>query len=91
MKCGTEVVATIQAFLDVRAHALPRLAKQRREAKKQTLESQDEYSFGMDFTTIDLLALGGEAASIDPVQKQEEDFATVSLRLSALYHADLRL
>lgn len=77
------MVATIQAFLDARANALPRIAKQRREGKKKKLESQDEYSFGIDFSTVDLIALGGEAASIDPVQQKEEDFATVNPTRSA--------
>lgn len=78
-KCGMEVVATIQAFLDARASALPRLAKQRRQARGQGVESQDEYSFGIDFTAVDLAALGGEATVIDPVERQEEDFAKVGM------------
>jgi hypothetical protein len=78
LKCGTEVIATIQAFLDVRVRALPAIARQRREARKQKLESQDEFSFGMDFSSVDLVALGGEARPADPVQKQEEHLGKVS-------------
>ncbi len=77
-KCGMEVISTIQAFLDARAAALPALAKQRRETRGQIVESQDEYSFGIDFSAVDLAALGGEAAVEDPVARQDERFAEVS-------------
>ena len=72
-----EVVATIQAFLDARADALPTLARQRREARGQGVESQDEYSFGIDFSAVDLAALGGDVVEQDPIQQQEEEFARV--------------
>ena len=70
-----EIVATIQAYLDARTNALPRMAQQRREAR---IESQDEFSFGMDFTTMDLAALGDDLAdSPDPIQEQDNQFAKV--------------
>ena len=76
LKCSTEVVATIQAFLDVRLQALPASAKRAREEK---VESQDEFgSLGFELDDTTLAQLGGEAA-VDPVQKQDEMFATVSL------------
>ena len=74
--CGLEVIATIQAYLDARASALPRLAQQRREAR---LESQDEFSFGMDISPGDLAALGDDlAGEPDPVQAQDDKFVSVS-------------
>jgi hypothetical protein len=80
LKCATEVVSTIQAYLDTRAAALPRLAKQRRETreKPRLAESEDSYSFGMQFTDGDLLALGGEVVQEDPVQKADEEVGKVS-------------
>jgi len=86
LKCGTEVIATIQAFLDVRSNSLPRQARQRREARAQQVESQDDYSFGIDFSTLDLVALGGEAVSADPAQRQDEAFASVRAKSSLLEH-----
>ena len=75
LKCSTEVVATIQAFLDVRLKALPPSAKRAREEK---VESQDEFgSLGFDLDDTTLAQLGGET-TVDPVQKQDEIFATVS-------------
>ena len=79
LKCGTEIVATIQAFLDTRSGALPRLARQRREARESRNESQDEYSFGIDFSAVDLVALGGEMTEEDPIQRQDVEFAIVGL------------
>ena len=76
-KCGTEVIATIQTYLDTRAAALPRLARQRREAREQRVESQDEFSFGIDFSAVDLEALGGGAVEEDPVQKLDEQLASI--------------
>lgn len=81
LKCGTEIVSTIQTFLDTRSAALPRLARQRREARECKVESQDEYSFGIDLSTIDLAALGaGGGEVVDPVQAQDEKFGHVSDR-----------
>ncbi|ORX37221.1 Mus7/MMS22 family-domain-containing protein [Kockovaella imperatae] len=73
--CGLQVIATIQAYLDARAHALPLLARQRREAR---LESQDEFSFGMDISAADLMALGDDmSGEIDPIQRQDNEFALI--------------
>ncbi|WVW84898.1 hypothetical protein I302_106934 [Kwoniella bestiolae CBS 10118] len=79
LKCGLEVIATIQAFLDTRASALPRLAKQRREAKESHNESLDEFgSLGIDFTDADVLALGGELGEADnELERQDEEFARI--------------
>ncbi|OCF44378.1 hypothetical protein I317_01823 [Kwoniella heveanensis CBS 569] len=79
LKCGLEVVATIQAFLDTRTSALPRLARQRREAKESHSESMDEFgSLGIDFTAADVLALGGDVgAAEDPTEKQDGEFALI--------------
>ncbi|WWD18663.1 hypothetical protein CI109_103116 [Kwoniella shandongensis] len=83
LKCGLEVIATIQAFLDTRASALPRLARQRREAKEKEShqsESMDEFgSLGIDFSDVDVLALGGEVTSHeeDPVERQDKEFAEI--------------
>ncbi|KAK8858768.1 hypothetical protein IAR55_002997 [Kwoniella newhampshirensis] len=83
LKCGLEVIATIQAFLDTRASALPRLARQRREAKEKDShqsESMDEFgSLGIDFNDVDMLALGGEVEGRedDPVEKQDKEFADI--------------
>jgi len=75
LKCSTVVVATIQAFLDVRLKALPASAKRAREEK---VESQDEFgSLGFDLDDTTLAQLGGET-TVDPIQKQDEVFATVS-------------
>jgi len=74
LKCSTEVVATIQAFLDARLQALPAHAKRAREEK---VESQDEFgSLGFELDDTTLAQLGGET-TIDPIQKQDEEFATV--------------
>ena len=78
-KCAAEVIAAIQAFLDTRASALPRLARQRREAREARVESQDDYSFGIDFTAVDLAALGGELAiQEDSIEQQDREFAKAS-------------
>ncbi|WVR06529.1 hypothetical protein IAU60_003560 [Kwoniella sp. DSM 27419] len=76
-KCGLEVVATIQEFLNNRANVLPRLARQRREAKGSLSESMDEFgSLGIDFTDADVLALGGEVPEgSDPVDRLDAEFA----------------
>lgn len=67
-------MATIQAFLDIRLKALPPSAKRAREEK---VESQDEFgSLGFDLDDTTLAQLGGET-TVDPVQKQDEVFATV--------------
>lgn len=42
------------------------------------MESQDEYSFGIDFSAVDLAALGGDDIAGNPMQQQEEQFAKVS-------------
>ncbi|WRT67980.1 uncharacterized protein IL334_004955 [Kwoniella shivajii] len=78
-KCGLEVVATIQTFLNARASALPQLARSRREAKESHSESLDEYgSLGIDFTDADVLALGGEIENEDEeVDKQDQEFAAI--------------
>lgn len=77
-RCAAEVVATTQAFLDTRASALPRLARLRREARRANVESQDDFSFGIDFTAVDLVALGGQAdVQDDPTEKLDQDFAKV--------------
>lgn len=76
LKCSSEVVATIQAFLDTRLKAMPPRAKRAREEK---IESQDEFGsleFELDDTT--LMQLGGGEADDDPVQKQDDHFAKVS-------------
>lgn len=79
LKCSTEVVATIQAFLDIRLKALPPKAKQARDDK---VESQDEFgSLGFELDDTTLAQLGGGDAVSDPVQKQDEQFANVSLLL----------
>ncbi len=71
-------MATIQAFLDARAAALPRIARQRREARRFKDESQDDYSFGIDFSAVDLAELGGEAGAMDdPTDSRDEEFAQV--------------
>jgi len=55
--------------------ALPQSAKRAREEK---VESQDEFgSLGFDLDDTTLAQLGGET-TVDPVQKQDELFATVS-------------
>ncbi|WVF69022.1 hypothetical protein IAT40_003796 [Kwoniella sp. CBS 6097] len=79
LKCGLEVVATIQAFLDTRSSALPRLARQRREAKESHSESMDEFgSLGIDFTAADVLALGGDVGAVeDPTEKLDAEFASI--------------
>ncbi|KAK6907981.1 hypothetical protein I203_101982 [Kwoniella mangroviensis CBS 8507] len=79
LKCGLEVIATIQSFLDTRTAALPKLAKQRREAKESHSESFDEFgSLGIDFTDADVLALGGELGEEEnEVEKQDEEFARI--------------
>ena len=75
-KCAAEVIAAIQAFLDTRASALPRMARLRREAREARIESQDDYSFGIDFTAVDLAALGGEAeVQGDYIEHQDREFA----------------
>jgi hypothetical protein len=74
LKCSTEVVATIQAFLDARLQALPSNAKRAREEK---VESQDEFgSLGFELDDTTLAQLGGET-TVDPIQKQDEEFANV--------------
>ncbi|WWC88639.1 uncharacterized protein L201_003552 [Kwoniella dendrophila CBS 6074] len=79
LKCGLEVISTIQTFLDTRATILPRLAKQRREAKESHSESFDEFgSLGIDFTDADVLALGGELGQEESeVEKQDQEFAKI--------------
>ncbi|WVQ65568.1 uncharacterized protein L199_003745 [Kwoniella botswanensis] len=79
LKCGLEVIATIQSFLDTRAAALPKLAKRRREAKESHNESFDEFgSLGIDFTDADVLALGGDLGEEEnEVEKQDEEFARI--------------
>jgi hypothetical protein len=75
LKCSTEVVATIQAFLDIRLKALPAKAKLAREEK---VESQDEFgSLGFELDDTTLAQLGGGDQAADPTQKQDEQFATV--------------
>ncbi|WWC70969.1 uncharacterized protein I206_104922 [Kwoniella pini CBS 10737] len=79
LKCGLQVIATIQSFLDTRASALPKLAKQRREAKESHNESFDEFgSLGIDFTDADVLALGGELGEEDQeVEQKDVEFAAI--------------
>ncbi|WWC62804.1 uncharacterized protein I303_105402 [Kwoniella dejecticola CBS 10117] len=79
LKCGLEVIATIQTFLDTRASALPKLAKQRREAKESNNESFDEFgSLGIDFADADVLALGGDLGEGEnEVEKKDEKFAGI--------------
>ncbi|ORY30560.1 Mus7/MMS22 family-domain-containing protein [Naematelia encephala] len=78
LKCGNEIVSTIQAYLDTRASALPRLARQRRQARTAQVESQDEFSLGIDFDYVDLAALGGEVPiEEDPIEKLEARFAMI--------------
>lgn len=73
------MVATVQAFLDTRTSALPRLARQRRQEREARIESQDEFSLGIDFSAVDLAALGGDGAGKeDPIEKLDNDFAEVN-------------
>jgi hypothetical protein len=75
LKCSTEVVATIQAFLDTRLKALPDKAKRGPDDK---IESQDEFgSLGFELDDTTLAQLGGGDQASDPVRKQDERFATV--------------
>ena len=81
LRCSTEVIATIQAFLDARAQALPRLARQRRQLRETQVMEQDEsmeesYGDGIDFAALDFAGLGGSQS--DPVQEKEGRFAIVS-------------
>ncbi|GMK57328.1 hypothetical protein CspeluHIS016_0401620 [Cutaneotrichosporon spelunceum] len=74
VKSGLEIVATIQAFLDARAKALPKRARVARSSRQQ--ESLDDYpSLGFDFDAIDLAALGGDEAPEDPIEQQDAAFA----------------
>ncbi|WVQ85011.1 hypothetical protein IAT38_007175 [Cryptococcus sp. DSM 104549] len=82
LKCGLEVIATIQTFLDVRASALPRLARARRQERETQFQSEsaDEFgSLGIDFTTEEVLALGGMEgeAGADPVEEMDKQFAEI--------------
>jgi hypothetical protein len=79
-RSGLEIVGTIQAFLDARAAALPRKARQ---ARDERLESQDEFgSLGFELDSITIAGLGGDArAEVDPVERQDEEFAQVSTSL----------
>ena len=87
LKCGAQVVSTIQAFLDTRASALPRIARQRRGAREAHVESQDDFSFDIDFSAVDLAALGGDVnAEDDPVEVQDKGFAGVSDLCTAKLH-----
>ncbi|KIR32249.1 hypothetical protein I352_05483 [Cryptococcus deuterogattii MMRL2647] len=79
LKCGLEVVATIQSYLDARASALPQLARRRRRAKESyNGGSVDEYSsMGIDFTRAEVLALGGDDIEADPVDDLDNSLAEI--------------
>lgn len=81
LKCGVEVVATIQSYLDARASALPQLARRRRKTKESyNGGSIDEYSsMGIDFTRAEVLALGGDDIEADPVDDLDNSLAEVSI------------
>lgn len=76
-RSGLEIIGTIQAFLDARAAALPRKAKQARDDR---LESQDEEfgSLGFELDPVTIARLGGEAPDgADTIDRQDEQFANV--------------
>ncbi|ODN73953.1 hypothetical protein L202_07454 [Cryptococcus amylolentus CBS 6039] len=80
LKCGFEVISTIQAFLDARAKVLPDSVRRRRAAKEsvQQQDSFDEFgSMGIDFTAADVLALGGEEAEPDPNEESDRKFVEI--------------
>ncbi|WVQ73377.1 hypothetical protein IAR50_002948 [Cryptococcus sp. DSM 104548] len=80
LKCGFEVISTVQAFLDARAKVLPDSVRRRRAAKEsvQQQDSYDEYgSMGIDFSAADVLALGGEEAAPDPTEESDKQFVEI--------------
>ncbi|WVN90543.1 uncharacterized protein L203_105782 [Cryptococcus depauperatus CBS 7841] len=79
LECAFEVIATIQTYLDARACVLPGVAKRRREAKgSYQTDSLDEYgSLGIDFTTTEVLALGGEEVLVDPTEELDRSFIKI--------------
>lgn len=85
VKSGLEIIATIQAFLDARAAALPTRARVARTSRQQ--DSLDDYpSLGFDFDDVDLAALGGDEAPEDPIERLDAEFANV--RVAPKCHTD---
>ena len=82
LKCSTEVVATIQAFLDTRLKALPSKARLGRDKES---DSQDEFgSLGFELDDTTLAQLGGAESASDSFQKKDDEFAQVSAGYSFL-------
>ncbi|KAL7420749.1 hypothetical protein Q5752_004701 [Cryptotrichosporon argae] len=80
-KSGLEIVATIQAFLDARARALPTRARRARENRAAESLTDDYPSLGFEFDDVDLAALGDGGADEDPMEKQDAAFAKIIMDL----------
>lgn len=79
LKCSTEVVATIQAFLDTRLKAMPSKARTGRDKES---DSQDEFgSLGFELDDTTLAQLGGAESASELFQKEDDEFAQVSTGL----------